>query len=575
MTTLTPGRTFHLAFILPMMSTWFFQPNRAQKVFLLVLLGLCTHFLFLAALYLVQPVLSQSFPWLVDTKDMLDFIRFENVVQLFSNLVFWGVLGVIFVLLRHLQGNALDELDRAEKIRLAFETITAKKGEVVFAKNKARQFFFANKVLLEKFAPFAGEETEIDPVTGRKCARWQFLGGKTDEEINLPYHQDYEESDETTFETGEFANNEPDFSEGSAAGEAIWTEKVRIGKSKEDAIGLVGCVQGGWPHEIQVMSEYLTSHFHIYATMKDDQGRILWANARHLNRLEKKIEDLFERRAEQVIKRQLEGIKLNLHNAVFAKNARRQYIFANEQMLALLQEEIQAPGSAAGTRGKTLKEMDVLGRTDEELFEKFGLNNKDEELRGKLELYRRDDEDILTRREKTIERTSARGVCTYKAPIKNHDDKIIGLVAVVVPADQQAQITKIKDYVINRLKPLTYCTLAGKLKALQLKDTDIYEDLGDGYEAMDSEIMRKARQFSGETDDFNQQMPAIINTFHPRIVKEKLNDYPANGWREEHRFPGDKAARQVEVWKMPWWGDRLSDNTTKVKGILVFFRDIP
>jgi hypothetical protein len=308
MTTILPGRAFHLAYILPMMGTWLFLGQRAVWTFAWVVTGLLARTILLASMESFNPDLAKSLGY--DAQGLLGLLW-----EFLPNLIFWFALGLVLAVLRHLRkkpkldniayqqaladANALRQQaadatqdawnahKKEARLRRALEILGTQRRHAVFAKDQQRRFIFANEVLLERLAPFARAMGK--PLDEKGRARWVDIEGETDNTIGI-FHAEYELSDKEILEgrADHFEGYEPAFSDGDPM---LWTRKEAIIENGV-VTGLVGYVVDGLPVQMQRMSQYLTNELPIYASMKDKDGHIAWANTRHLKKLESRIDEL-------------------------------------------------------------------------------------------------------------------------------------------------------------------------------------------------------------------------------------------------------------------------------------------
>ena len=295
-TTLLPNRPFHLAYILPMMGTWLFEGERALRTFVLVITGLLGRFTMVAMVAQFGTATASSLGYHGNYGILL------LLWALLPELAFWLTLGILLAILRHLRWKAkakaitLDNaLAKESLLRRAFEILSANQGDVVFAKDILRRFIFANEVLLDRFA-------KIEEARGNKHADrasvWAAMDGKTDKELRID-RDIYERSDQGVLRSqggasDHYADFEPAFDPSAPQGSTIWTRKEAIRNTDGEVIGLVGCVVDGLPVQMQKMCTYLTSKLPIYASMKDADGYIVWANDRHLERMRPAITRLIK-----------------------------------------------------------------------------------------------------------------------------------------------------------------------------------------------------------------------------------------------------------------------------------------
>jgi hypothetical protein len=103
-------------------------------------------------------------------------------------------------------------------------------------------------------------------------------------------------------------------------------------------------------------------------------------------------------------------------------------------------------------------------------------------------------------------------------------------------------------------------------------DEQLYAD-GQSYRRKDEDIMDLAREYADKPlDDFYTRMETLIAKWQ---VEAPEDGYPKSGWMEHHCFPKSDTPKWVEVWKLPWWEERVEAGKVlrEVKGVLVFFID--
>jgi hypothetical protein len=430
--TLFLHRPLYLGYILPLMGTWLFLQHHARKAFYLVIAGLFGHFCVLAGFSLCYPDLASE----------LGYGQHRALIlfwETFPSLSFWLALALILATLRRLRWKAKENTkDLEENLRIeaerrqGLEILGTGEGHAIFVKNLKRRIIFGNEIFFEMLTPIARKKGWMLR-DGR--ARWEDIYLKTDEELGIDCPA-YTQSDTQILNspggaTDRFEGFEPAFHPNAVQGAMLWTRKKAIRKDGK-VVGLVGCTAPGLPVQISQMSEFLTMQLPLYATMKDTHGNIVWANPRHLEMLEPRINEL--------------------------------------------------------------------------------------------------------------------------------------LAEAGLPPDEYLELQKL-------------ASVEAKLKALNggrgPDDSQLYGADGTAYSDKDAVIIRHAIQHiqrGGSPKDFGPEMDALLKAWFPTA---KI-DYPKQGWPEYHRFPGHNEGIWMEVWKCPWWEERMEDGKKvwDVKGVLVFFRDL-
>lgn len=458
LTTLLPDRPFHLAFIIPLMATWLFTMGRSEKMLKLVI----------ATLVARSIIIGLLVSWSAEIAAKVGYIEFGVAVipaSLFSELAFWITLAAVLAMFRHVrqalkdrageldaaykaEAKARSEAERLQKdaecdhhrerdarlneefLRYALENLSAARGDAVFVKDQGRRFVFANIVLLRMLAPVVRNKSLPFKIenegTNEEYVRWSDIQYKTDDDLGIDL-EEYRNSDRQILngEIEHYSKYEQTFLPTAPIGTMLWTTKEPIRTANGEIAGLVGCVVPGLPKEMQEMSEYLVQSLPVYASMKDKDGYIVWANDNHL------------------------------------------------AMLAT--------------------------RIDELLIEQ-------------------------------------------------------GLTHLTTTNDTRAKLRAIN----NGRGPT---------------DKDLYGESGEKYAQRDAKIMSIAKTHRGTVVEFDSKMESFIREEFPTQERDEV--FPIKGWIENHRFPRTDHGQWVEVWKMPWWKNKIQRGVTSrcVNGILVFFRD--
>ena len=308
---------------------------------------------------------------------------------------------------------------------------------------------------------------------------------------------------------------------------------------------------------------------------------------------------------ETLLRKALGSLGTKQLHAVFAKNAKRQFIFANDILLKGLAPIAKQNGFAL-ENGRA-KWEDVYLKTDKD-------------LQIDCEDYKRSDDIILAGKEpyfegpeETFDASEPEGtvIWTCKEPIRE-GDTVIGLIGYAVPG-LPIEIQKLTDFLFSKLpiyasikndkghiiwandkhlkklkgridellkkqkrkKCLKYPLLA-RLRAINNNtgptDEDLYGIDGLQYRQRDQDIIARARAHTGDEEAFESEIEDLIRKWYKH---ERDGKYPDKGWMEFHRFPGEENARWVEVWKFPWWEEVVEHEhrNWRVKGVLVFFED--
>lgn len=409
---------FHLAFLLPLMSCWLFPKSTSQGIFNLVRFCLGAHAAF--------AIVFTWYTWDInkigeDAASMhsshITLIYSELVVLLLQTVIFlfWQVLGLILLTLRHLRDvrkQNSEELEKALKsanqtkteaveakksvdavrneqsdILRALETLGKQQGHAVFIKNPDRKFVFANQVLLEQLA-FHMKRKGFEPdANGR--AKQEDIKGRTDEDLGLPNWAKYRESDDETLRTGHFLGFEPTVDVESSYGAEIWTQKEAI-YDHTKLVGLVGCVVDGLPIEMQRMQDSISNSL-VYASMKDKDGYIIWANRRHLEQLENRINSLLvAEKKNQLISlpaesklREINGKRGPKDIDLYGEPASTEFVRRDNEIMGLAREHV-CQGSREDFMAEFDKKLDGLIKSWNIHSEFDGVNPE----KGWMELHR-------------------------------------------------------------------------------------------------------------------------------------------------------------------------------------------
>jgi hypothetical protein len=203
--------------------------------------------------------------------------------------------------LKEAQFKALQELEKANLLTEAFDAILGEDEQRVFVKDRERRFVYCNDLLVSDLkrlpALSASPEETLDSIRARVI-------GKTDSEIGISPQiaECYERSDRQVLELtgsdpGHFADYETtfiDMEDKLTEGRTIWTTKTAICDKGGKPIGIAGSLVPGLPRQMRRFSQYLANRFPVFASMKDDEGHIVWANDAHLMMLKAKLVELVE-----------------------------------------------------------------------------------------------------------------------------------------------------------------------------------------------------------------------------------------------------------------------------------------
>lgn len=299
-TTVLPSRPFHFGFMIPIVAVWMFRGKQANGIFLLIIACLAIH---ATALILVGLNSTAA----VD----LNLVGWGGLIpagEFILNAAFWFSIGLLLTLFRDSQYQLKEAVATSDIIRNGLETLAEQEGLAVFAKDTNRHFIFANSIFRQKLAKFLKQmpspPSKLEQLLKEKKISWeQFLKEKTvpwwaikyksDDDIGLTEKDfpEYKASDLAVLESvkeedGHYQKSEPSFSD---QGKVIWTRKelLRDPRDASRKLGLIGYVVDGLPiefHQIQLP---------FYASLKDEQGHVLWANAMHLAKLAPAIQRLY------------------------------------------------------------------------------------------------------------------------------------------------------------------------------------------------------------------------------------------------------------------------------------------
>lgn len=315
------GREVHLGYLLPLMISWLSSTDERQRagkvrercanVIKILIAGVFVKAIFEMALASDSVLLHSLWDKLQSSEGVYSKLTylvswlahfFAPLGGFLAHCAFWGGVGVLFALLRFLRTtekiNAHEARDHSRNehfLRSALELLCTSQKIAVFIKNADRSFKYANSTLLESLPP-------------RKDKRPWSLGllqGETDATICIT-NKKYDESDRLVLsakskedENNHFEGMEPTFRNSDHRWKRIWTVKHAIwGTEIKDSdscadrpIGLVGQVVEGRPVQMKQMAEQLTEGMPIYATMKDSNGRVVWANKKYLQGMAKAFLD--------------------------------------------------------------------------------------------------------------------------------------------------------------------------------------------------------------------------------------------------------------------------------------------
>lgn len=291
---------FHLGYILPLTGAWLFTKKQANTAFQIVIAGIVLKFLGGWGLSYLSVELDSKFP-----EDHFDIpVLFWSMV---SELIFWGTFCMLLAIIRHLRSTAKEKakslhlsLESEYLLRRALEQHSVLQNQGLFVKNSDRRFIFANEVLLNYLTPVLKKNGF--PMAG-PTVLWKEIEMKTDADlgINCP---EYEKSDNHVLMsksavTDVWEGYEPFFDPLSSIGPQVWTQKAAIRDEQSKIVGLVGSIVPGFPRELQEMVNYITDRMPVYASMKDVNGHVVWANDLHLEKLKGRIEEILREQGKE------------------------------------------------------------------------------------------------------------------------------------------------------------------------------------------------------------------------------------------------------------------------------------
>src|SRR6185503_11897973 len=313
---------FHLAYLIPLLGIWWASPHHRRIVYaILGALGLRIVGAIAAPIMLKKWGLGG------------DGLGFEIVPvgAMAVALVFWCVVALVVLLLRVIRESLFDQAISERYFRTALECLGEMQEHMVFAKNRKREFTYANSRLLNALTPilertgFIGHDGERITKEHRPACLLD-IKGKTDFDLGknfdkeaylrsdaevLDYtveeiepfakrlHADVKEIDKRIGSRDPtFADFEPTFMEPKHGG--IWTNKVRLpNDASGKPMGLAGEAMMGYPEQVRRLTEHLNDSLPIYALMKKpDTGpgpqptRIVWCNRLHLEKLAGRLRQL-------------------------------------------------------------------------------------------------------------------------------------------------------------------------------------------------------------------------------------------------------------------------------------------
>ncbi len=317
------GAEVFMAFLIPIVGVWWV---RRYHVHVMVAIP-CAVILYAIAIPSLHAVCSSG-SWTIGA--VTTHSAFLNSI---GALFFWLTFALFVMLLRAMRDGVIDE---AMKWRLQIEALSASQEHIIFAKNRRREFTYANRLLLELLTPhlialkFQGHDNSY--ISRTRPLVLEDIVGKTDRDLGID-RVEYLRSDAEVLNLSKeelrphatalgvsvdaldslvgdrserFADFEPDIPGTSMGTGSIWTTKIQI-RDRNDPnriTGLIGEAVKGYPEHMRRMAERLHSSLPVFALMKEfvkssnrtECLRIVWSNRLHLEKIRPRLLQLARQR---------------------------------------------------------------------------------------------------------------------------------------------------------------------------------------------------------------------------------------------------------------------------------------
>lgn len=253
---------FHLAYIIPMASSWILgKRGRAKEIVLTIIVCLIARFVFVAFFAYNAGISETLFP----ISEKFPFL--PSISQyLLPPVVFWMALAGPFAALRYFHEKATDSKDELIKEKEILDIVTRHIDYPVFMKDRNRVFLYANEPLAKRLKLTPGE-----------------IVGKTDAQLGIDCNA-YLQSDLAALhppkDNPKFVSRtiEPNFDRNDESNPKILTIKTPVKTESGDVSGLVGMCEPGMPRVVMETAGRLFDQMPYYSSLKDVDGYIQWAN---------------------------------------------------------------------------------------------------------------------------------------------------------------------------------------------------------------------------------------------------------------------------------------------------------